>query len=170
MLVLKAVVGLVRRSSHGRLRILPACWMGIVWAKSLGVQPIQGIMNFLALLRRTAFLRYADPSWIFALVYCQHLALQTTPGRPSSWPRKRTIALLALAVNCRIANPCFLGTTCIAAPAHVPADERSLARVPSSVWPCMLADTQREVLCAFGVAGLLWQLILVQRQRRGVHA
>ena len=68
LLVLMAVVGLVRRSSHGRLRILLACWVGIAWAKSLGIQPIQGIMNFLPLLRRTAFFRYSDPSWIFALV------------------------------------------------------------------------------------------------------
>ncbi len=101
MLVLMALVGLCRRSTHGRLRILVACWVGIAWAKSLGVQPIRGIMNFIPLLRRAAFFRYADPSWIFALVVLAAFGLDELSSLP---PRRRypfgiALAMLGLAVG-----------------------------------------------------------------------
>jgi hypothetical protein len=101
LLILLALAGLMRRSSHGGLRILLAAWVLLAWAKTFGIQPIQGIMNILPLLRRAAFFRYSDPSWIFALVVLAAFGLDEFRREP---PRLRSalavlMAMIAVAIG-----------------------------------------------------------------------
>ena len=100
LLILLAVVGIVRRSSHSKLRILLAAWVLVAWAKTLGIQPIQYLVNFIPLLRRAAFFRYADPSWIFALAVLAAFGLDELRAVPlrRRYPFAIAMAMLALAI------------------------------------------------------------------------
>lgn len=151
MLVLLALVGLCRRSTNSRLRILLACWIGIAWAKSLGIQPVQGIMNFIPLLRRAAFFRYADPSWIFALVVLAAFGLDELSSVP---PRRRYPFAIALGLL-----TCAVG---VAWPTH------DFWQRPASLRPLMLlllGLSLAWVAAEFLFTGLLWTLLQTSTRR-----
>ena len=75
LIILLAVAGFAGRIGQRGLKVLLAGWVLICWAKTYGVQPVMGLMNFIPLLRQTQFYRYSQPSWIFALIVLAAFAL-----------------------------------------------------------------------------------------------
>jgi hypothetical protein len=99
LMILMAVVGVTGKSHRG-LKLLLLAWILLAWAKTFGVQPITGLMNYIPLMRQANFFRYAPPSWSLALIILAAFGLDdfrnNTPGRRSAFGI--TIGLLVIAI------------------------------------------------------------------------
>ena len=100
LVVLLAIAGWRSHKLPRGLKILLAAWIVVAWAKTYGVQPVMGLMNFVPLLHQTQFYRYSQPSWSLALIVLAALALDEFE---TGTPRRRyafglTLALLGIGV------------------------------------------------------------------------
>ncbi len=105
LIILIAVVGLTSSAAHRGLKLLLLAWILLVWAKTFGVQPVMALMNFVPLLKKAMFYRYAAPSWELALIILAAFGLDDFRDNNSGWRRAFGIAICLLLIGTALAWP-----------------------------------------------------------------
>jgi len=151
LVILLAMVGLTSRSVPRGLKVLLLTWILLAFAKTLGVRPVMALMNYLPLMKQTAFFRYATPSWELALIILAAFGLDDflthTPSK--RWPFVTIMGLLVIAIALAWPQRAFW--------------ERPQAFVPVSFLP--LGLSVMWALAGLLAAFLSWKLLHEERRR-----
>lgn len=102
MVLVMAVAGITRTPADRGLKLLLLTWVILCWARTFGVQPFTAIINHLPLLSHNQFYRYADASWILALIILAAYGLDefrnTTPRRRYAFAAVLILLFVCIAI------------------------------------------------------------------------
>ena len=149
--ILIAIVGLKSKSAHRGLKFLLSVWILLAMAKTFGVPPITAWMNYIPLMRQTAFFRYSPPSWEFAMIILAAFGLDDFKNNSPSLSPALAVVIGMLTIGIALAWP-----------------QRGFWERPRDLAPIMfvpLGLSLTWVLVGLMAAGLSWKLLQGEQRR-----
>ncbi len=153
---LLAISALVKKSTYNSLKFFLVAWVALTWGKSFGVPFVQGLMNYIPLVKETVFHRYAPPSWELAIIILAAIGHQEWRQKNGRWPFAIMIVLVGVSVMSAWPTQSFWGW-----PVPSPQDHYKKL-TPSVLWTlsglavaAVIAARLRGYHCRLALACLL---------------